>query len=126
MVFPRIVTTMYSFPPTSASGLHRRRPLVIPWLRITRNMWYFHLLQQMRVPCSQMTVKCIRTTFNKQICEHMVIVMLTCLLLLPSATSAIHQRISTAQMNGTFCTGNGVILEAYTKSSPWILSGEVL
>lgn len=80
----------------------------------------------MRALCSQMTMKRIRTTFNKQICEHMVIVMLTCLLLLPSATSAIRQRISAAQMNGTFCTGNGVILEAYTKSSPWILSGEVL
>lgn len=56
----------------------------------------------------------------------MVIVMLTCLLLFPSAAAAIHQRISTAPMSGTFCTGNGLILEAYTKSSPWILSGEVI
>lgn len=52
--------------------------------------------------------------------------MLTCLLLLRSATSAISQRISAAQASGIFSTGSGLIREVYIRSSPWILSGEVL
>lgn len=56
----------------------------------------------------------------------MVIAMLTCLVLLPSATSAIRPRTSPAPMNGTFSTGNGLILEAYTKNSPWISSGKAV
>lgn len=56
----------------------------------------------------------------------MMIGMLTYLLLLPSATSAGHHKMSAVLMNGTFCIGNGLILEASTKSSPWILSGELV
>lgn len=61
-----------------------------------------------------------------QSAEHMVLVRFTCSLLLSSATLAVNPRISAAPMSGTFCTESGLILEAYTKSSPWILSGELL